>query len=340
MKRVLHLSHHYGCLKDHQFICNSLKLELESCFSLWNTILPQGCFSMSESLANQIWNKHKEYFQKFDYIITSDTAPLSRIILQNIDQFSGQLNIWVCNRFDYNLENDSSYYDIIKFASTHRKVKIIPYTEFERVWMSRFGIETDQETIRPIGLNIDIPLSEIETDEIGYGDDKRINLDQSGDVLISRYHNDNHFQNSKQLCQSFGLTSHHAKYRGIKELKKLVNNYSCFLVFPDQYSKLTAFELMQLSMPVILPSEELLLTLSTKSNYFFGSGVNDQTVKYCEWYNEYYKQFAVYFEDIAGIGEAVQLVKDNKEKLCSIMKACSLSHTNKTINQWKKIYDI
>lgn len=43
------------------------------------------------------------------------------------------------------------------------------------------------------------------------------------------------------------------------------------MIFPDAYSKLTAFELMQLKMPVILPSEELLLKMSRKPNYFFST---------------------------------------------------------------------
>jgi hypothetical protein len=62
---------------------------------------------------------------------------------------------------------------------------------------------------------------------------------------------------------------------------------------PDAYSKFTAFELMGLGFPVILPSEEYLLKLSRQSNYFFSSGVNAETVKYCEWYNEYYKKYAL-----------------------------------------------
>ena len=101
--KVLHLSHHYGCLKDHQYICKELGLKLDSIFSLWNTVLPKGCFNMTEELANDIWNKNEKYFQSFDYITTSDTAPLSRIFLQNIDKFEGKLNIWISNRFNYNM---------------------------------------------------------------------------------------------------------------------------------------------------------------------------------------------------------------------------------------------
>jgi len=340
MKKVLHLSHHYGCLKDHQYVCNSLGLNLTSCFSLWNTVIPQGCFSMTESLANNIWEKNKEYFKTFDYIITSDTTPLSRIILQNLEEFNGKLNIWVCNRFDYAVNGDHSYYNLFKYASKHDRVKIIPYTEFERFYLNNFDIQTNQETIRPIGLNIETSLSDNEISEIGYDDNETIDLNLSGEVLISRYHNDNIFQNSKEICESFDLVCKHAKYRGFNELKILKNNYNCFLIFPEQYSKLIAFELMQLGMPVILPSRELLLKCSNKPNYFFGSGINHQTIEYCEWYNEYFQRFAVYFEDISSIKESVNFVKENKTIISSIMKECSEEHIKKTLNQWSKVYNV
>jgi hypothetical protein len=338
MRKVLHLSHHYGCLKDHQYICSNLGLELESVYSHWDTVLPKGCYGLASEQANEIWNKNEDYFKSFDYIITSDTAPLSRIILQNIDNFSGKLIVWICNRFDYNIEWDSSYYELIKKYSNHEKVKLIPYTEFEKVWLNRFNIDTKYETIKPIGLVISEPLSKEEQYSIGFDGDYEMSLG-GGDVLVSRYHNDNIFQSSKSICESFGLVANHAKYRGSVELEMLSKLYQCFLIFPDAYSKFTAFELMQLKMPVILPSENLLLKLYKKPNYFFSTGITPNTVKYCEWYNEYYEKFAVYFEDLDGIPDAVQMVKDHKDEIYDIMNTISKIHTEKTLNQWREVYD-
>ena len=338
MKKVLHLSHHYGCLKDHQYICNELGLDLTSNFSVWDTILPKGVFKITKKVANDIWNDNEDLFKSFDYITTSDTAPLSRIVLENIKKFDGILNIWVCNRFDYNMETDSKYTDLIRKYSDHPQVNLIPYSEFERFWLNRKNITTKQETIRPIGLALQTPLIEDEDHIIGFDGDYKFEK-TSGDVLVSRYHNDNIFQDSKKICESFGFTAQHARYRGAQELNSLVENYECFMIFPDAYSKLTAFELMQLKMPVILPSEGLLLKMSMKPNYFFSTGVVAETVRYCEWYNEYFEQFAVYYEEMEGIGDAVQMVKDNKEQIRDIMDTCSRKHTEVTLNQWSKVYE-
>ena len=40
-----------------------------------------------------------------------------------------------------------------------------------------------------------------------------------------------------------------------------------------------------------------------------------------------------------GIGDAVQMVKDNKEQIRDIMDTCSQKHTEVTLNQWSKVYE-
>jgi len=335
--KVLHLSHHYGCLKDHQYVCKELGLELTSVFSLWDTVIPKGSFRMTQELANSIWEKNEKYFQSFDFITTSDTAPLSRIVLENFDKFDGTLIVWVSNRFDYDMNGDMPYYDLFRKYINHPRVKVVPYTEFENVWMTRFGIKTNYPVIRPIGLTIPDPLSEDESHIMGFDGNYELNL-EGGDVLVSRYHNDTKFQNSRNICEKFGLKTGTATYRGAEELKQLASLYDCFLIFPDAYSKFTTFELMQIGMPVILPSEELLLELSRRPNYFFSTGVATSTVKYCEWYNEHYENFAVYFEDMDGIGDAVSMVQENRTVILQNMSDCARIHKEHTMNQWKEIY--
>jgi hypothetical protein len=335
--KVLHLSHHYGCLKDHQYIAKELGLDLTSVFTHWDTVIPKGCFRMTLDLANTIWENNAEYFNEFDYVITSDTAPISRIFLENFDKFDGTLIVWVCNRFDYNMEGDMSYYNLFRKYVDHPRVKVVPYTEFENIWMTRFGIKTKYSTIKPIGLTIPDPLSEDESHIIGFDGNYELDL-SGGDVLVSRYHNDNKFQNSRKICEGFGLKTGTATYRGAEELKKISDLYECFLIFPDAYSKFTTFELMQIGMPIILPSEELLLDLSRKPNYFFSTGIYPQTVKYCEWYNEHYENFAVYFEEMDGIGEAVSMVRENRTVILQKMSDCAIIHKEHELNKWREIY--
>lgn len=339
MKKVLHLSHHYGCLKDHQYICDQLNLDLTNMFSIWDKVIPKNCFNVTKEVANTIWNTHKDYFNSYDYVLVSDTSPLSRIILENISEFSGTLIVWICNRFNYEMNGDAEYHELFARAVNFDNVRIIPYTEFERVWAKHFNINITEDTIRPIGLSTEKPLSEFEEQGfLGY-DNIEMQITE-GDVLVSRYHNDNIFQSSSQLFNSYNLTSDVAKYRGYNGLCDLAKTFQCYFILPEQYSKLVAFELMNIGMPVILPSERFLLQLSRIPNYWFGSGINQHTIHLCEWYNEYYDKFALYIDDFSDIPDAFNTIVDNKTEICNLMQTYSKIHQEKTIQQWRTIYNV
>ena len=169
---------------------------------------------------------------------------------------------------------------------------------------------------------------------------------KGGDVLVSRYHNDTLWQDSVKMMEHFNLSADPCKYRGYKGLVELAKKYEAYFILPEQYSKFAAFELMNIGLPVILPSEEFLLHLSsaknhsTGNNYWFGSGLYKDTTNVCEWYNEYYDQFALYIEDFEEIPETFQLIKEHKKKIRGIMKKCAKEHQSKTLDQWRKIYNV
>jgi hypothetical protein len=340
MKKVLHLSHHYGCLKDHQYVCTQLGLELTNKFSIWNQVIKRDCYRITKEIANSVWEENKEYFNTFDYIITSDTAPLSRIFLENIKEFTGELIIWVCNRFNYEMQGDEDYHTLFSESLSMDNVKVIPYTEFERTWADHFNIKITEEVVRPIGFSIDNPLSEQESSEmIGFGGDYGEPL-KGGDILVSRYHNDTIFQNSERMINSYGISADFCKYKGYQGLVDLSEKYNSYFILPEQYSKLAAFEIMGIGIPPILPSETFLLHLSKINNYWFGSGVNQSTVSQCEWYNEYYDRFAVYIDDFSDIPDAYDTVVKHKKEICDIMIKSGQEHKEKTLNQWRKIYNV
>lgn len=339
--RILHISHHYGCLKDHQYVCRQLNFDLENIFTPWmgaGTNFPAGYFAPTKDLCNEIWNNNKDYFNSFDYVITSDTAPLSRIFLQNMDRFKGKLNIWVCNRFNYDVQHDGEYISLFKDATSNNRVNVIPYTDFETVWMNRFGISPNKPTIQPIGLALNEKLTQREQISMGF-DGKTYTMDQKeGDVLVSRYHNDYIFQNSIEICHNQGLVASVAQYRGAEELQNIVNNFTCFLAMPDAYSKFATFEYMQNLMPVVIPSKSYLLELVKQPNYHFSTGIWNDTVHLCEWYNDYYSKYAIYINSMNELHDAVKFIKLNKEGIQYLIKEQANLHTQKVLSLWKDIY--
>jgi hypothetical protein len=77
-------------MKDFEDVARELDLDLTSWFV---QRLPQGfwegfhagneIYNVSHRRAQRVWALHHEFFKQFDVIVTSDTAPLSRIFLQN-----------------------------------------------------------------------------------------------------------------------------------------------------------------------------------------------------------------------------------------------------------------
>ena len=86
--KILHISFHKGCINDINYVLNKLNYEYETMF-FFNELEPNArggphfpYYVLNTNEANRRWEQHKEYFNTFDCIITSDTGPLSRIFLQ------------------------------------------------------------------------------------------------------------------------------------------------------------------------------------------------------------------------------------------------------------------
>ena len=81
--KVLHLSFHNGCRNDIEYVCKELKLDLT--FREFDDGMSVGNdkYNVTHEKAENAWKKYKNFYDKFDCIITSDTAPISRVFLQN-----------------------------------------------------------------------------------------------------------------------------------------------------------------------------------------------------------------------------------------------------------------
>ena len=88
--KILHITFHKGCKNEISAVAKALSLDLTTWFipSFSGEFLDgyssgNALYNIGHHRAESIWNLHKEFFDQFDLIITSDTAPLSRIFLQN-----------------------------------------------------------------------------------------------------------------------------------------------------------------------------------------------------------------------------------------------------------------
>ena len=147
--KVLHLTFHRGCAREFTGIAKALGLDLVTWyipnlppFFLDGKTTGNALYNVGHQRAQDIWEKHRDFFEQFDLILTSDTAPLSRIFLQN--KWTKPLFIWICNRFDYydgaSLDchfPDQEYYDLFSQAAMLPNVTMIAYTAFEHNYAQR-----------------------------------------------------------------------------------------------------------------------------------------------------------------------------------------------------------
>ncbi len=327
--RILHLSHHLGCLRDQQYVLEALGHEVTS------MRFPHARHEVTRWDAWRLWRKHGDFFNGFDCVLLSDTSPMSRVFLQNRRRFRAKLVIWICNRFDYNMRGDRAYRDLFAAARDDPGVRIVPYTAFEKVWCARQGIELGaREVIRPLGKwpadgDARLPGELRLASDLAAG---------PADLFVSRYSNDHHFTDLAARCRSMGLRVKQGAYAHIDELR----GCAAYLTLPEQFSKFVAFELLHAGIPALLPSKTLLLRLAREPRYYFnvwGSGGTEQLdaglLDLCEWYDPAFAACRAYFDDF---GEIPALLADARSIAADAFRECARAHEAQVLAQWRRLY--
>lgn len=273
--KILHVSYHTGCIGDFDYVASKLGLEVEVLRADWDYLI-------SHNQAKSIWDKYKDYFNSFDTILTSDTAPLSRIFLQN--GYEGKLIVWICNRFDYPNRDgfpDSEYFDLWKNNLNNEKVKFISYTPFEYIYARQRGVPISDFVIKPVagfinnGVTTGIPSG----------------INKESCFFIPPYHNDTIFMNLQAMCSSLGIYSYSGRYCGIQDLV----GFKGIIHIPYAWSNLALFEAIKMGIPHLIPSRYFLENLSTSGNFFWSPPFQREYIEYSEWYNNAHKDLFVYF---------------------------------------------
>ena len=343
--KLLHISHHIGCMRDHAYIYHKLGFEYE----FWK--FHKGLYKITKDVADKTWNERKDYFNSFDYIVTSDTAPLSRIFMENITELKPKIVVWICNRFDYNMEFDESFYKIFNKISIENqdKFKLVPYSDFESIWCKLRRIPFVLQPITPIGKNImELEykidgVKELQTMYVEDGNAKHKYNDITeleNKMIIPIYGNENLFLNLKEIFESNGIECFNGGYKHSYDLK----NSKGLIVFPDQFSKLVTFETIQNEIIVFLPSEDFLIKLHparTKIPYGFNCPLgylNKELVQLCEWYR--YKECRIYFDSLDDMIYKIQsltpdIINEKKEWCRKYGKQIE----EENLNKWKNVFN-
>jgi len=332
------MSFHKGCIKDFEEVGKELGLQVYSWhifsrpFKKFDGITKDAnVYNISHERAKRIWDINKDFFNTFDVVVTSDTTPLSRIFLQN--NFKKTLIIWVCNRFDYHHEvnmdcqfPDSEYYQLINKAITMDNVKIVLYTEFERIYAKKKGIIFENNIIKPIGVK-EKTIDETFISKIP----NHIKKEERIFLYPSRAPKEKYYYIGEQLLQK-NIPFFCSPYNGPEDLK----DFKGIIYFPYQASNLALFEHLQRGIIQFVPSKKFILELNNAGHslmpFVWGSGV-----EYNEWYNDENKNYIIYFDSWDDLKYKIE--HTDYDQMRKKIRAFGKKHRKSMLERWRNVFE-
>lgn|SRR5579872_304683 len=331
---ILHLSFHKGCIREINTIAQQLHLNVTSVFV--PDIAPyqfdgystgNALYNIGRERAYHIWHKHKDYFNQFDAIITSDTAPLARIFLQN--DYQKPLIIWICNRFDYTDYGsldcdfpDAHYYDLFNQAHDKKNVFTIPYTAFESLYAQQHNVVFNHDVVRPTGIIAHEPIiSQIPA-----------YINKSKTFFIPPYLNDSSL-NVTQACLQQQISTYQGRYNGPDDLQE----FKGIIHIPYAWSNVAFFENIQHGLPYFVPSLSFMLEHLEKGKiWWMNSHYFEHNYHLSEWYCDEHRDIITYFDSWDDLKNKIE--STDFDALRTKIKTYAQQLHNKTIEQWRNIF--
>jgi hypothetical protein len=334
MKRILHLSHHVGCFRDQQYVLENLGFEVH------NEKFQDNVFEITKEVSDKFWAEKKDYINSFDYVLTSDTAALSRIFFDHYEDFRPKLVVWICNRFDYSMGKHKEFYEYFRNHRQYDRVRIIPSTLWEKIWCLRHNIDIlASDVISPLGrqpfIDESIPRSKQQIE--WYGDNETL---PDADIIVPFYHNDNVFFKMGEFLKRKNLSVYNGTFTRTSQLRK----YKAVVTQPDTFCKWLSFECIQHGVPVVIPSIDLLSRHCITPGYLFnvtGYGgaqvMTSDLLRLSDWYYPLFEDYRFHFNSYDEIPDIIRSidVESYRKKTSLVAKL----HEKETLLKWKRVYD-
>lgn len=337
--KVLHLSFHSAQIKEIEFLSKKFEFDLITWNPLDNAPYEDGniffcpfdgysrgnrLYNIGHCRAQLIWELHKNFFKQFDLIITSDTAPLSRIFLQN--NCTIPLMIWICNRLDYtNTASldcefpDAELYALFRKACRKKHTQIFSCTPFEIAYAHKKNIKLKKFIIKPLGIPDEgLPKKPLTLN--------KINREVSFFVLP--YHND---KTLPKILDALEISYYQGQYADLNDQK----NFKGTIHIPHAWSSFTLFKNWSNEMIYFIPSKDFLKELSEQIEFFWSPPLDWKELDYSEWYLPQHQNLFVYFDSWEDLKRKIidTDYKNMKEKIKNFMHA----HTEENLEKWENV---
>lgn len=335
--KVLHITFHKGCAKEFSSLAEHFSFDLDTWFvpdmpPLFLDGITRGnaIYNIGHDRAEGIWNLQKDRFAQYDLIVTSDTAPLARIFLQN--EWSKPLIIWICNRFDYSdqasldcLFPDEEYYALFQSAAYANHVRVVAYTPFEHFYTKSKGVDTGSLIIKPCALEIEtLTTSAIPAQ-----------IEKKETFFLPDYHNEKYFMDLSAHLNTLEIPNYRGRYNGAADLP----DFKGIIHIPYTWSSLALFENMNSGIPYFIPSENFFRKLAQQGNFFhpnLDALISKNLFYLSEWYCPDHQELFIYFDSWDDLKEKIRTT--NYQAKRHLILSYASEHKKIMLTRWGKIF--
>ena len=332
--KLLHLTFHKGCVREVEGVAKALGLELTTWYI--HDLPPhffdeqtQGnaLYNIGHERAERIWEKHKQFFDQFDAIMTSDTVALSRIFLQN--HCAQPLIIWISNRFDYHdgasldcIFPDGEFYELLRKAAVSPAVTIVASCPYEHYYAKQRGVDTGNLVIKPCAAFIeDIQKPVIPS-----------SINKSVSFFVPNYHNEALLS---KKCKALQIPHYKGPFAGPQEL----GEFKGVIHLPYSWSTIALYMNTQMGLPYFIPTPSFMKVLARRGNYWHQNGemlFQHSLFHLSEWYTKENQDFFVYFDSWKDLKK--KIVKSDFPFLKKRVKAAAERHKEVMLSRWKELF--
>lgn len=317
--KILCISYHLGALSHAKALFEDICHEIDLHYAY-----PDIPYTIPEYLAEILWQQNKDKWNQYDIILTADTAALSYIFLRKLDEMKPKLVIWIMNTFDYLMKEQYDYIELFRNISKSEKyidkVKMVPYTEYEKIYCGRQDIFLREPVLLPYGREIrtiNHPHLSSKTQDFSGMTKPKLET-----YFVSDYDNDKEFAQLGNILKAAEISVVCGQFDSIEDLKQ----YRGLIHMPNAFSKFFAYELLVNKIPVFIPNEDLFLTLNNtfsfgkaSPQYKFiidgGYGIcPKEYVSFCVWYSSF-PRARKYFNSFADLVNKLKNFSDNDREL-------------------------
>ncbi len=314
--RVLHIKTNPPWFDEHfNVMCEKLGFTGET----------QGIYEphFTEAKANEYWAKYRDYYDSFDSIFISHTAPPVRIFLQN--GWTKPLNCWFWQSFDMDVPDKPRYNQLILEGAGKPNVKFFSVEQHELRYARRIlGRDFQAPVVPPF---------------IFVKNETKLPTPHGGRLVITPKANETRYMDLKQTLDQLGVpvychpreTGGAPDWRGIKAI----------IHVPYCSTPRSLYENWALENVYLVPSQEFFSWLHYQKNFWYGTCASED-ISISQWWSQDHQDLFIYFDSFEHLKQIVNspnfdaMIEDRKRNI----RVYNEKHNTEALAKWRKIFDL